>query len=56
VQVSEARYGDGGMDDFDTYDGAASDPFDSGKAPLNDAKRESIRRELEDEIPFDLAA
>lgn len=50
VQVTEARYGDGGMDDFDTVDGATSDPFEQPKLP--EAKRESIRKELDDEIPF----
>jgi hypothetical protein len=51
VQVTEARYGDGGMDDFDTVENKA-DPFEQAKAPLNEAKRASIQQELADEIPF----
>jgi hypothetical protein len=51
VQVTEARYGDGGMDDFDTVDTKA-DPFEQPKAPLNEEKRKSIQQELDDEIPF----
>lgn len=49
VQVTEARYGDGGMDDFDTVESKA-DPFETPK--LSDAKREAIKQELDDEIPF----
>ena len=51
VQVTEARYGDGGMDDFDTVESKA-DPFEQARKPLDDAKRESIKQELDDEIPF----
>ncbi len=51
VQVTEARYGDGGMDDFDTVENK-TDPFEQAKAPLNEAKRASIQQELADEIPF----
>jgi hypothetical protein len=51
VQVTEARYGDGGMDDFDTVESKA-DPFEKAKAPLTDQKRESIKEELGDEIPW----
>lgn len=51
VQVTEARYGDGGMDDFDTVESKA-DPFEQAKAPLNEAKRASIQQELADDIPF----
>lgn len=51
VQVTEARYGDGGMDDFDTVETKA-DPFEQAKAPLNEAKRASIQQELADDIPF----
>lgn len=50
VQVTEARYGDGGMDDFDTVESKA-DPFETPK--LSDAKREAIKEEFGDEIPFD---
>ena len=49
VQVTEARYGDGGMDDFDTVENK-SDPFEQPK--LDAGKRESIARELDDDIPF----
>lgn len=49
VQVTEARYGDGGMDDFDTVQ-PKDDPFE--KKALGDEKRQSIARELDDEIPF----
>jgi hypothetical protein len=51
VQVTEARYGDGGMDDFDTVESKA-DPFEQARKTLDDAKRESIKQELDDEIPF----
>ncbi len=49
VQVTEARYGDGGMDDFDTVE-SKSDPFET-KA-LGEEKRKSIAQELDDDIPF----
>ena len=49
VQVTEARYGDGGMDDFDTVESKA-DPFETPK--LSDAKREAIKEDLGDEIPW----
>lgn len=49
VQVTEARYGDGGMDDFDTVESKA-DPFET--KPLAEEKRKSIAQELDDEIPF----
>ena len=51
VQVTEARYGDGGMDDFDTVE-TKSDPFEKEKAPLTESKRAAIRQEMDDEIPF----
>jgi len=51
VQVTEARYGDGGMDDFDTVESKA-DPFEQARKPLDEQKRESIKQELDDEIPF----
>jgi hypothetical protein len=51
VQVTEARYGDGGMDDFDTVE-SKSDPFEQARKPLDEQKRESIKQELDDEIPF----
>jgi hypothetical protein len=51
VQVTEARYGDGGMDDFDTVETKA-DPFEAEKAPLSDNKRAAIKQEMDDEIPF----
>jgi len=49
VQVTEARYGDGGMDDFDTVESKA-DPFET--KPLAQEKRQSIAQELDDEVPF----
>ena len=49
VQVTEARYGDGGMDDFDTVENK-SDPFET--KPLNEQKRETIKEELGDDIPW----
>lgn len=51
VQVTEARYGDGGMDDFDTVENK-SDPFEQPKAALTDQKRQSIKEEIGDEIPW----
>jgi hypothetical protein len=51
VQVTEARYGDGGMDDFDTVESKA-DPFEQAKAPLTEQKRQAIADDLGDEIPF----
>jgi hypothetical protein len=50
-QITEARYGDGGMDDFDTVESKA-DPFEQAKAPLTEQKRESIKEELGDDIPW----
>jgi hypothetical protein len=49
VQVVEARYGDGGMDDFDTVE-SKSDPFE--QKPLAEEKRQSIKEELADDIPW----
>jgi len=49
VQVTEARYGDGGMDDFDTVESKA-DPFE--QKPLAEEKRQSIKEELADDIPW----
>jgi len=49
VQVTEARYGDGGMDDFDTVQ-PKDDPFE--KKALGEEKRQSIARDLDDEVPF----
>jgi hypothetical protein len=49
VQVTEARYGDGGMDDFDTVE-SKSDPFE--QKPLAEEKRQSIKEEIGDEIPW----
>ena len=49
VQVVEARYGDGGMDDFDTVESKA-DPFET--KPLAEEKRQSIKEELADDIPW----
>lgn len=51
VQVTEPVYGDGGMDDFDMVENK-SDPFEQTKKPLEDRKREEIKQELDDEIPF----
>lgn len=50
VQVTEARYGDGGMDDFDTVENK-SDPFEQPK-PLSEEKRQAIQQVMDDEIPF----
>ena len=49
VQVTEARYGDGGMDDFDTVESKA-DPFET--KPLAEEKRQSIKEEIGDDIPW----
>lgn len=49
VQVTEARYGDGGMDDFDTVETKA-DPFE--QKPLAEEKRRSLKEALSDEIPW----
>ena len=49
VQVTEARYGDGGMDDFDTVQ-PKDDPFE--KKALGEEKRQSIKEELADDIPW----
>jgi hypothetical protein len=49
VQVTEGRYGDGGMDDFDTVESKA-DPFE--QKPLAEQKRETIKEELGDDIPW----
>jgi hypothetical protein len=50
-QITEARYGDGGMDDFDTVESKA-DPFEQARQPLQEEKRQSIKEELGDEIPW----
>ena len=50
VQVTEAVYGDGGMDDFDVTDTKPTDPFES--KPLADEKRQSLAEMLGDDIPF----
>lgn len=49
VQVVEARYGDGGMDDFDTVQ-PKDDPFE--KKGLGEEKRQAIQQAIDDEIPF----
>lgn len=49
VQITEARYGDGGMDDFDEVQSKA-DPFEA--KPLTQEKRQAIKQEMDDEIPF----
>ena len=51
VQVTEARYGDGGMNDFDTVESKA-DPFEQARQPLQEEKRQSIKEELADDIPW----
>lgn len=48
-QVTEAVYGGGGLDDFDTVQ-TKEDPFE--KKPLAEAKRQSIKEELSDDIPW----
>ena len=49
VQVTEARYGDGGLDDFDTVQ---TKDYLLKIEPLADEKRQSIALEWDDEIPF----
>jgi hypothetical protein len=49
VQVTEARYGDGGMDDFDTVQ-PKDDPFE--KKALGEEKRQAIQQAIDDEIPW----
>lgn len=49
VQVTEARYGDGGMDDFETVENK-SDPFE--QKPLAEEKRQTIAQELGDDVPW----
>lgn len=48
-QVTEAVYGGGGLDDFDTVQ-TKDDPFE--KKPLAEEKRQSIKEELSDDIPW----
>lgn len=55
VQVIEAKYGDGGMDDFDTVEvnKPTDDPFETvayASPPLQ--VKPSLRDDLDDEIPF----
>ena len=54
VQVTEARYGDGGMDDFDTVDTPASDPFEQPKraAPAAQPQPSPVAQALQDDIPW----
>jgi hypothetical protein len=49
VQVTEAVYGGNGLDDFDTVESKA-DPFET--KPLAEEKRQSIKEELADDIPW----
>lgn len=54
VQVTEAKYGDGGMDDFDMVEvkKPADDPFgDIGPAATTQVKT-SLRDDLADDLPF----
>jgi hypothetical protein len=52
VQLTEPpRYGDGGLDDFDTVESKA-DPFGDEKKQLAEEKRQSIKEELGDDIPW----
>jgi len=52
VQLTEPpRYGDGGLGDFETYESKA-DPFGDEKKPLAEEKRQSIKEELGDDIPW----
>lgn len=52
VQLTEPpRYGDGGLDDFETVESKA-DPFEQAKAPLTEQKRENIKEEIGDDIPW----
>lgn len=51
VQVSEPRYGDGGMDDFEEVKSKA-DPFEQSSKPLQEEKRQSISQEIGDDIPW----
>ena len=51
VQVTNPRYGDGGMDDFDTVENK-SDPFEQSSKPLQEEKRQAIKQDLDDEIPW----
>jgi hypothetical protein len=54
VQVTDAKHGDNGMDDFDEVEVKKpdSDPFgDTGPAPVAAVKAKSA--DLDDEIPFD---
>ena len=55
VQVTEAKYGDGGMDDFDTVEvkKPADDPFETvayASPPLQ--AKPSLRDDLADDLPF----
>ena len=48
-QITEAVYGGGGLDDFDTVQ-TKDDPFE--KKALTEEKRQSIKEELSDDIPW----
>ena len=48
-QITEAVYGGGGLDDFDIVE-AKDDPFE--KKALTEEKRQSIKEELSDDIPW----
>lgn len=48
-QITEAVYGGGGLDDFDTVQ-TKDDPFE--KKTLTEEKRQSIKEELSDDIPW----
>jgi hypothetical protein len=53
IQVTEARFGDGGMDDFeDVEPEAKSGPFETKTEKSSTAKRAAPKEDFEDEIPF----
>jgi len=53
IQVTEARFGDGGMDDFeDVEPEAKADPFETKTEKSSTAKRAAPKDDFEDEIPF----
>lgn len=54
VQVTDAKYGDGGMDDFDTVEvkKPAEDPFETPKAAAQAKPKQSLADDLGDDLPF----
>lgn len=52
VQVTEAVYGGGGLDDFEEVGEPDGDPFGSAAGQQQAPQQKTVAQELDDEIPF----